>query len=193
MCWLIWGTFLSPAPSLWMEHTHPEPPTRGPVGDVPAPWQLPLLSRLRMSETTTGQVPTLLFSWEKGEERFPETPRTTLTPWLGRRRPEVEISDKMGSETKVQSGIISAVIANLSLSPRLPPLIYCHISSCVTHGRWKPSRFYQLLSRTRVHMAWPKDGFVPQQNFSLPMQGSMRSRQECLFKTLQLGQFYFQA
>lgn len=72
---------------------------------------------------TAGKWPTLLFSWEKGEERFVDTLRAT---------PDLEKGDllrksltNVDSGTKVQSRIIPAVIANLSLSARQPYPIYC--------------------------------------------------------------------
>lgn len=66
---------------------NPGPPCMETVGDTPARWQLWPLTGWGWGRHSC-QLPTALFSREKGEERF------TSNPWLRSRRPAKEISDK---------------------------------------------------------------------------------------------------
>lgn len=115
------GRILSPTGSEW-SHAHPDPTARGTVEDTPARRQLPLLSWLRKSETPLANCSANLLG-ERGEVHRAPTCNTWL-PDSGEGDLPWKSLTSTGSATKVQSRMISAVIANLSLSARQPHLTY---------------------------------------------------------------------
>lgn len=147
--------------------------------DKPGQWQLQLLSWLR-TQDIAGELPTLLLSWERGEERCVET--LCATPDSGEGDPPRKSLTSTSSGTEVQSRIVSTVIANLSMSTQQLYLIYHAEAAMSTTGGENPADCTSQPAHAgpshqpHGRQAHVKHGFVLQQNFCLsPRRATWRA------------------